>query len=116
MNRHEKIYQMPFATLYQAYLNKAARKNHTKEEVDELIFWLLGYQESSLQEIINQGTVRDFIFSAPNLNPNRSLIGGSICGVKIETIEDPLMKEIRYLDKIIDELCKGKAIAKIKRK
>lgn len=115
MSEH-KIFNMPFAKVYPLYVNKAKRKNRTEDEVVELITWLTGYKKDELIEICNQGiSIRTFFNQAPHMNENIGLIKGSICGVKIEEIEDPLMKKIRQLDKIIDELAKGKELNKIKR-
>jgi len=116
MSEH-KIYKMSFASVYPHYINKAEKKGRTKEEVDEIIFWLTGYDRQHLNEIIeNKVDFESFFKEAPSLNSNRELIKGVICGVRIEEIEEPLMKEIRYLDKLIDELAKGKTMEKILRK
>ncbi|SRR5690554_3739977 len=116
MSEH-KIYKMSFASVYPHYVNKAEKKGRTKEEVDEIIFWLTGYDRQQLNEIIeNKVDFESFFKEAPSLNSNRELIKGVICGVRIEEIEEPLMKEIRYLDKLIDELAKGKTMEKILRK
>lgn len=110
-----KIFSMPFARVYPLYITKAERKNRLKSEVDELIYWLTGYDEGSLEEIIREEvSMAEFFNKARYLNPLRDQIKGSICGIKIELIEDDLMREIRYLDKIIDELAKGKSMDKIK--
>lgn len=112
--KNEKLYNMIFADLYLSYINKAERKNRTKEEVIEIIYWLFGYDENTLFKLLdNKITVREFFEEIPNLNEDVNLIKGSICGYKIEDIEDPLMKKIRYLDKLIDELAKGKSTYKI---
>lgn len=112
-----KVYEMSFAKIYPLLVNKATRKGRLQEEVNQVIEWLTGYNDAQLQEAIDQElSYQDFFEKAPSLNPNRHLIKGSICGVKIENIEEPLMKEIRYLDKLIDELAKGKAMDKILRK
>ncbi len=112
----EKVYNMSFQKIYTALVNKALRKGRTKEEVDEIIMWLTGYTEADIGEFgrhdISYG---EFFQMAPQLNPDRKLITGSICGIKVETIQDSLMQEIRYLDKLVDELAKGKAMDKIKR-
>lgn len=111
-----KVYDMPFSELYPLYITKAEKKNRNKDEVDKIIFWLTGYNHESLDLLIkNDISVRVFFNHAPNFNPKASLITGSICGVKIEEIDDPLMKKIRYLDKLIDELAKGKPLSKILR-
>ena len=112
-----KIYTMSFASVYPLYIAKAEKKSRKKSEVDEIIFWLTGYDEKSLQEILdNKTNFENFFANAPKINPNVSKITGTICGYKIEEIEDPLMKNIRYLDKLIDELAKGKSMEKILRK
>ena len=113
----ERIYQMDFAMVYPLLINKAIRKGRTKAEADEIIRWLTGYTQDELQTFAAQGiSYADFFNNAPQMNPNRRLITGSVCGVKVETIEEPLMREIRYLDKLIDELAKGKPMEKILRK
>ena len=112
----EKVYQMSVAKVYPLLVNKAVRKGRTKEDVDEIIRWLTGYTEEELQkQLKNEVTFQVFFEQAPKLNPNRQLITGVICGVRVETIKDPLMQEIRYLDKLIDELAKGKKMDKILR-
>ena len=112
----ERVYKMIFADVYPFYVQKAERKNRTKAEVDQIILWLTGYNQTELQKQIKQGTTFEAFFAqAPVLNPNRSLIKGVICGVRVEDIEDPLMQKIRYLDKLVDELAKGKAMEKILR-
>lgn len=114
---NEKVYQMPFAKVYTLLLNKAVRKGRTQAEVDEVISWLTGYKSPQLQEFMNEPlTYGDFFLNAPRPNPDRIKIKGSICGVKIEEIQEPLMREIRYLDKLVDELAKGKVMDKILRK
>ena len=113
MSTH-RIYTMKFANVYPLYVQKAERKSRTKEEVDQVICWLTGYSQAGLQQQIEQGTdFETFFAQAPALNPNRSLIKGIVCGVRVEEIEDPLMQKIRYLDKLIDELAKGKTMEKI---
>lgn len=107
---------MAFSKVYPSYVNKAEKKGRTKEEVDEIIRWHTGYTQEELEEQLDkENTFETFFEEALELNPNRHLIKGVICGVKIQDIEDPLMKEIRYLDKMIDELAKGKAMEKILR-
>jgi hypothetical protein len=107
---------MKFGKVYPLYVQKAERKNRTKEEVDEIIRWLTGYDQAELQRQIEQGSdLETFFAKAPAFNPRSSLIKGVVCGVRLEEIEDPLMKKIRYLDKLIDELAKGKPMAKILR-
>lgn len=112
----EKIFQMDFGQIYGLLLDKAARKGRTKAEVDEVICWLTGYSAAELEEA-RSAAVRygDFFRSAPRPNPNRALIKGVVCGVRVEEVEDPLMREIRCLDKLIDELAKGKPLEKILR-
>lgn len=113
---YEKILKMSFASVYPHYITKAEKKGRTKAEVDEIIFWLTGYDTNALQEILNNKTnFEDFYTNAPKINPNASKITGVICGYRVEDIEDPLMQQIRYLDKLIDELAKGKAMEKILR-
>ena len=111
---NSRVYKMIFASVYPMYIQKAEKKGRTKAEVDEIIYWLTGYDKNGLQEQIDKKTTFETFFNdAPQLNPNVSLIKGVICGYRIEDIEDPLMKKIRYLDKLIDELAKGKAMDKI---
>jgi len=111
-----RIFAMKFANVYPLYIQKAERKNRTREEVDRIICWLTGYDQSGLQEQIERGNDFEAFFAqAPALNPRRSLVKGVVCGVRIEEIEDPLMQNIRYLDKLVDELAKGKALEKILR-
>lgn len=107
---------MSFAGVYPHYINKAERKGRTKEEVHEIIFWLTGYDEKKLQEILENKTDFQTFFAQARIHPNASLIKGMICGYRVEDIEDETMKNIRYLDKLIDELAKGKAMDKILRK
>lgn len=108
---------MSFASVYPHYVNKAERKGRTKTEVDEIITWLTGYSQEELEAILEKKTdFETFFAEAPNMNPSRDLIKGVICGVRVENIEEPTMREIRYLDKLIDELAKGKAMEKILRK
>lgn len=112
-----RIYTMTFASVHPLYVTKAERKGRTQEEVDTIIMWLTGYSKKALaSQIKKEVTFETFFKEAPKLNPLRSLIKGVICGVRIEEIENPLMKEIRYLDKLIDELAKGKTVEKILRK
>lgn len=111
-----KFYKMSFSTVYPLYIKKAERKGRTKKEVDEIVCWLTGYSKSDLNNQIKKKVdFKTFFEESPELNKYRFLIKGSICGVKIEEIKDPLMKEIRYLDKLIDELAKGKSMDKILR-
>lgn len=110
------IFAMPFAKVYPMYIQKAERKNRTKEEVDQIICWFLGYDQTGLRLQIDQGNdLETFFAQAPAIHPNRSLIKGVVCGVRIEEIDDPLMQKIRCLDKLIDELAKGKSMDKILR-
>lgn len=113
---NEKVFQMNFGKIYDALLNKATKKGRTKAEVDEVICWLTGYGTEDMEKARAAGLCYgDFFRNAPALNPNRTLIKGVVCGVRVEDIEDPLMREIRYLDKLIDELAKGRAMEKILR-
>lgn len=113
---NEKIYQMKFAEIYKLLLNKAVRKGRTKEEVDEIIRWLTGYKQTDLERMLcSEVCYGDFFQNAPELNENRKKIKGTICGIRVEEIQEPLMREIRYLDKLIDELAKGKEMEKILR-
>lgn len=116
MNNVERVYKMKFAGVYPMYIQKAERKGRTKEEVDTIIYWLTGYNEKTLQQQIDRGTdFETFFAEAPELNPNVTKITGVICGYRVEDIEDPLMQKVRYLDKLVDELAKGKAMEKILR-
>jgi len=111
-----RIYTMSFARVYPEYVAKAERKGRTKAEVDEIICWLTGYDQAGLESQLEKQTdVETFFAEASQLNPSRALIKGVVCGVRVEEIEEPTMREIRYLDKLIDELAKGKAMAKILR-
>lgn len=111
------VTQMPFAKLYSLLVNKAEKKGRTRQEVDEVTSWLTGYSPSDIVRLEQSDTnYGDFFRNAPAMNPNRALITGKVCGVQVETIEDPLMRDIRYLDKLVDELAKGKAMEKILRK
>lgn len=112
-----RIYTTSFASIYPLYVNKAEKKGRTKAEVDEIIRWLTGYSQNELDtQLEKQTDFETFIAKAPQLNPSRALIKGVIYGVRIEEINEPIMKEIRYLDKLIDELAKGKVMEKILRK
>lgn len=116
MENH-RIYTMSFARVYPLYVAKAERKGRTKEEVDKIILWLTGYSQKDLEnQLQKQIDNESFFKAAPLLNPLRNLIKGKICGVQIEDIKEPIMREIRYLDKLIDELANGKAMEKILRK
>lgn len=111
-----KIYKMSFSSVYPHYITKAERKERTKEEVDEIILWLTGYSEEALKKQINKEVnFEEFFEQAPAMNPARKEVKGVICGVRVEEIEEPLMQEIRYMDKMIDELAKGKKMEKILR-
>jgi len=115
MTRH-RIYSIAVASVYPHYIAKAEKKGRTKAEVDAIIRWLTGHSQASLDAALVKGTnFEDFFAQAPALNPARSAVTGVICGVRVETIDDPLMREIRILDKLIDELAKGKAMEKILR-
>ena len=112
-----KIFSMTFASVYPLYIQKAEKKNRTKQEVDEIIYWLTGYDEATLQRQIERHvSFEKFFEEAPHINDNVTLIKGVICGYRVEEIEDELMRKIRYLDKLVDELAKGKAMEKILRK
>jgi hypothetical protein len=116
MTKH-RIYTMSFASVYPLYVAKAEKKGRTKTEVDEIICWLTGYSRGELDaQLEKQTNFEAFFAEAPQLNPSRSLIKGVVCGVRVEDIEEPTMQAIRYLDKLIDELAKGKAMEKILRK
>lgn len=116
MNNH-KIYKMSFSSVYPLYIAKAEKKGRTKEEVDEIILWLTGYKKEEFQSQIEKQTdFENFFAEAPELHPNRVLIKGVVCGVRVEDIEEPTMQAIRYLDKLVDELAKGKTMDKILRK
>lgn len=115
MTKH-RIYAIPFASIYPLYIEKAMKKGRTKDEVDQIIRWLTGYSQAGLEtELAKGANLEAFFAAAPHMNPARSLITGVICGVRVEEIEDPLMREVRYLDKLIDELAKGKPMEKILR-
>lgn len=114
---NSRVYKMTFASVYPHYIAKSERKGRTKAEVDEIIYWLTGYDETALHRILEDKTNFEAFFAeAPNMNPKVSEIKGVICGYRVEEIEDPLMRNVRYLDKLIDELAKGKAMEKILRK
>ena len=114
---NSRVYRMSFASVYPHYIRKAEKKGRTKAEVDDVIFWLTGYNKQTLQKHIDDNTdFETFFAQAPQLNPNVSKITGLICGYRVEEIEDKLMQKIRYLDKLVDELAKGKAMDKILRK
>lgn len=112
-----RVYKMSFASIYPLYIQKAEKKGRAKEEVDDIIFWLTGYNKQTLQQQIDKKSdLETFFAEAPRINPNVSKITGVICGYRVEDIEDPLMQKIRYMDKLVDELAKGKAMEKILRK
>ena len=111
-----RVCRMKFSSVYPMYVQKAERKNRTRDEVDRIICWLTGYQPPELERQIERGVdFETFFAAAPGLHPNASLITGVVCGVRVEEVEDPLMRKIRYLDKLIDELAKGKPLDKILR-
>ena len=115
--KNEKVYSMSFAKVYPLLVNKAVRKGHTTDEVNQVIQWLTGYDSDGLKTVLDAEVSYEVFFSeAPKMNPDRKKITGTICGVRVENIEEPLMQEIRYLDKLIDELAKGKSLEKIFRK
>ncbi|MFT3845930.1 MAG: DUF2200 domain-containing protein [Lacibacter sp.] len=112
-----RVYKMSFASVYPHYINKVEKKGRTKEELDTIISWLTGYDQTALQKIIDNKTdFETFFAEAPQFNPNASKITGVICGYRVEDIKEELMQKIRYLDKLVDELAKGKAMEKILRK
>jgi hypothetical protein len=111
-----RIYTMPFANVYPAYIAKAEKKGRTKKEVDEIILWLTGYDRKAFAAQLKKKTdIETFIAEAPRLNPSRALITGVVCGVRVEDVKEPTMREIRFLDKLIDELAKGRTMEKILR-
>ena len=111
-----RLFAMPFASVYPAYVNKAVKKGRTQEEVDRVICWLTGYDEAGLRrQIESKADLETFFAQAPAMHPNRVLVTGVVCGVRVEEVEDPLMRTIRQLDKLVDELAKGKAMEKILR-
>lgn len=112
-----RIYTMSFASVYPLYVAKAEKKGRTKDEVDEIVLWLTGYTRKKFEAQLKKGTdFETFFEEAPKMNPARSLIKGVVCGIRVEDIKEPLMREIRYLDKLVDELAKGKEMEKILRK
>jgi len=116
MNTHnERIAKMTFASVYPLYLAKVEKKGRTKEELTRVIEWLTGFNDKKLQELINENVTFESFFRNSSLNPNAHLITGEICGYRVEEIEDPLMKKVRYLDKLVDELAKGRKMDKILR-
>ena len=116
MTKH-RIYSVSVASVYPHYVTKAEKKGRSKAEVDEIICWLTGHDQQTLDQALADGTTfEDFFAKAPRMNPSRSLITGTVCGVRVEEVEEPTMREIRYLDKLIDELAKGRPMEKILRK
>ena len=116
MASKHRIFTTPVSNVYPFYIAKAEKKGRTKAEVDEILCWLTGYTAKQLEKTLKQETdFETFFAKAPKLNPNRKLITGVVCGIRVEDIEDPMMQEIRYLDKLVDELAKGKAMMKILR-
>lgn len=114
---NERVFAMEFAKVYPLYVQKAERKGRTKDEVDRAILWLTGYDDAGLRrQIAQRHDLATFFAQAPAMHPNRSLITGAVCGIRVEEIDDPLMREIRYLDKLVDELARGKAMDKILRR
>lgn len=112
-----RLYAMPVASVYPSYVAKAEKKGRTRAEVDEIVRWLTGHSQASLEaELASKTSFENFFARAPAMNPSRCLITGVVCGVRVEEIEEPMMREIRYLDKLIDELAKGKAMETILRK
>jgi len=115
-NPNQRVYAMKFSKVYPLYVQKAEKKQRTKEEVDQVIRWLTGYTQAGLQkQIEKENDFETFFAQAPKMNPNTSLIKGVVCGVRVEEVEDPVMRKVRYLDKLVDELAKGKAMEKILR-
>jgi hypothetical protein len=111
-----RIFTTPFSSVYPLYVQKAERKGRTQAEVDQIVCWLTGYDDAGLREQLEKKSdFRTFFAEAPAINPNSALIKGVVCGVRVEEVEDPLMQRIRYLDKLVDELAKGKAMEKILR-
>ena len=116
-DKKHRIYTTSFASVYPHYITKAEKKGRTKDEVDKIIRWLTGYSQKRLEKELEKATdFETFFDKAPKMNPDRTLIKGVVCGVRVEEVEEPTMREIRYLDKLIDELAKGKAMEKILRK
>jgi hypothetical protein len=116
MTDQPRVYKIPFASIYPLYIEKAEKKGRTKDEVDQIIYWLTGHNVKSFAKVLEEQTsLEDFYLHAPKPNPNRRLITGVICGVRVEDIKEPTMQELRYLDKLIDELARGKLMEKILR-
>ena len=117
MDRNSRLFAMPFATVYPLYVQKAERKGRTKAEVDEVIAWLTGYGPGDLRRVLDAGMdLQTFFAKAPRMNPDARLVTGVVCGVRVEEIADPLMRKIRQLDKLVDELARGKKMASILRR
>jgi hypothetical protein len=115
-NKNERVYKMTFASVYPLYIQKVERKGRTKSELDAVICWLTGYDEAGLAAQIEcEATLEAFFANAPEIHPNTSLIKGVICGIRVEEITEPLMQKVRWMDKLVDELAKGKAMEKILR-
>ena len=115
MTERHRIFTTAFAKVYPMYVQKAERKGRTRDEVDQVICWLTGFDQATLAEHLKAETTFEDFFAAATLNPNAALITGLVCGVRVENVEDPLMRKIRYLDKLVDELAKGKAMDKVLR-
>jgi hypothetical protein len=115
MSAMSRIFTVPFASVYPHYVAKAEKKGRTKDEVDQVICWLTGFDEVTLERHLAEETTFEDFFAQADLNPNAALITGVVCGVRVESLDDPLMQKIRYLDKLVDELAKGKAMEKILR-
>jgi hypothetical protein len=112
----ERVFKMSFASVYPLYVQKVEKKGRTRQELDTVITWLTGYRKPELQKLIKKGTTLEQLFADAHLNPKASLITGTICGYRVEEITDPLMRKIRYMDKLVDELAKGRSLEKILRK
>lgn len=111
-----RVFAMSFASIYPLYVQKVERKGHTRDEVDEVVRWLTGYDDEGLRRTVADGVdLRTFFAQAPHLNPNAALITGVVCGIRVEDIEDPLMQQIRYMDKLVDEVARGKKMTSILR-
>lgn len=113
---NDRLFKMTFESIYKAYVNKVTRKDQSQADLDHIIRWLTGYDQTTLnQQLADQATLQQFFEQAPQFNPRATLITGTICGVRVETIQDPLMQRVRYLDKLVDELAKGRPLSKILR-
>ena len=115
MTTGHRIFRLPFASVYPLYVEKVEKKGRTKDELDEVLCWLTGFDEPALEQHLAAGTTLEGFFADAPMNPNASLITGVVCGVRVEEIEDPLMQQIRYMDKVVDELAKGRPMEKILR-